>query len=549
LGRARLLVLGVLNREHTMNAVAAHTERASSPWAPFRRGTFAVLWTATVIANIGTWMYNAASGWLMTSLDPDPLIVSLVQAATTLPMFLFALPAGAIADIFDKRKLLIVVETATTAISAVFAALVWIGWATPGNLLLFTFLIGATGALTAPAWQSIVPQLVPKEDLQPAIAANSVGINISRALGPALGGLMIAGLGIAAPFWFNAISNLGIVGALVWWCPPPKSARRLPAERFVGAMAAGFRYARHNPHLRATLMRAVGFFLFGSAYWALLPLVARGQIVGGPQLYGILLGAIGAGAVGGAFALPWLKSKLGPDRLMAAGSLGTALALVFYGSAREPVLALAASFTAGASWIAVLSTLNVSAQVALPDWVRGRGLAMFVTVFFGAMTLGSAIWGHVAGLAGLPAAHFIAAAGALVAIPLTWRWKLQTGAKIDLMPSLHWPVPLTAHDIEHDEGPVLVTIEYRIDQSNRAAFLAAIAKLANERRRDGAYAWGIFEDAADPGRYLETFLVESWLEHMRQHERITNADRLSQEAVQKFQLEGAPKVTHFIAAI
>ncbi|HEY2227002.1 MAG TPA: MFS transporter [Xanthobacteraceae bacterium] len=531
-----------------MSITTARTEASSSPWAPFRRPTFTVLWTATVIANIGTWMYNAASGWLMTTLDPDPLIVSLVQAATTLPMFLFALPAGAVADIFDKRKFLIVVEAVTTAVSALFAALVWRGWATPGNLLLFTFLIGAASALAAPAWQSIVPQLVPKEDLQPAIAANSVGINISRALGPALGGLTIAGLGIAAPFWFNAISNLGIVGALMWWRPPAKPARHLPAERFGGALRAGFRYARHNPHLRATLMRAVGFFLFGSAYWALLPLVARGQIAGGPELYGVLLGAIGAGAVGGAFALPWLKAKLGPDRLMAAGSLGTALALVLYGIAREPITALAASVTAGIAWIAVLATLNVSAQVALPDWVRGRGLAMFVTAFYGAMTLGSAIWGHVAGLTGLPAAHFIAAAGALVAVPLTWRWKLQTGAAIDLMPSMHWPVPLTAREVEHEQGPVLVTVEYRIRPSDRDAFLAAVAKLARERRRDGAYAWGVYEDAAEPGRLLETFLVESWLEHMRQHERVTKADRAVQEAVAQFQLDGAPKVTHFINA-
>jgi MFS family permease len=295
-------------------------------------------------------------------------------------------------------------------------------------------------------------------------------------------------------------------------------------------------------------MRAVGFFLFGSAYWALLPLVARGQIAGGPELYGVLLGAIGAGAVGGAFALPWLKTKLGPDRVMAAGSLGTALALVLYGIAREPVTALWASVTAGISWIAVLATLNVSAQVSLPDWVRGRGLAMFVTVFYGAMTLGSAIWGHVAGLAGLPAAHFIAAAGALIAIPLTWRWKLQTGAAIDLMPSMHWPVPLTAREVEHEQGPVLVTVEYRIRPSDRDAFLAAVAKLASERRRDGAYAWGIYEDAAEPGRFLETFLVESWVEHMRQHERITGADRVAQEAVAQFQLDGAPKVTHLISA-
>jgi MFS family permease/quinol monooxygenase YgiN len=519
-----------------------------SPWSPFRHPTFAVIWAAGVVANIGSWMYTAASGWLMTSLNPDPLIVAMVQVATTLPMFLFALPAGALADILDRRKLLIFCEVAATAISAIFAALVSAGLATPGNLLLLTFLIGVTAALTAPPWQAVVPQLVPKQDLVSAIAANSVGMNISRAVGPALGGIMIAALGIASPFWFNAISNLGIIVALLWWRPQQRSGRRLPAERLGSAMRAGFRYARHNSHLRATLMRAVGFFLFASAYWALLPLVARGQIAGGPDLYGLLLGMIGVGAVGGAFALPWLKRVLGADLLVAAGTLGTALTLILYGLAREPLAAMAASLIAGMSWIAVLATLNVSAQVALPDWVRGRGLAMFVTVFFGALTLGSAAWGQVAAMVGLPVAHLIAAAGALLVIPLSWRWKLQTAAAIDLAPSMHWPAPLVTLEIEHDQGPVLVTVEYRVETRSREPFLAALEKLAQSRRRDGAYAWGVFEDAAEPGRFLETFLVESWLEHLRQHERVTNADRVVQDAVQRFDAQGAPRVTHFIAA-
>ncbi|MGD0027151.1 MAG: MFS transporter, partial [Xanthobacteraceae bacterium] len=268
----------------------------------------------------------------------------------------------------------------------------------------------------------------------------------------------------------------------------------------------------------------------------------------GPGLYGVLLGVIGAGAVGGAFFLPWLKPKLGPDRLMAVGALGTAIALVLYGLAREPVTALVASVVAGASWIAVLATLTVSAQVALPDWVRGRGLALYTTVFFGCLTLGSAVWGEVAGFVGLPTAHFLAAAGAVAAIPLTWRWKLQTGAGVDLTPSMHWPAPIAAQEIEQDRGPVLVTVEYRIRPQDREAFLEAIANLEHERRRDGAYAWGVFEDAAEEGRIVETFLVDSWMEHLRQHERVTNADRLVQEAVHRFQLAGAPKVTHFIAA-
>lgn len=524
------------------------TKPTTSPWSPFRHAAFTVLWTATAIANVGAWMYSAAAGWLMTSLNPDPFIVSMVQVATTLPMFLFALPAGALADIIDRRKFLIVVEIAVTAVSAIFAAVVWFGLATPGNLLLFTFLIGIGGALVAPAWQSIVPQLVPKQDLHPAVAANSVGINVSRAVGPALAGVIVVWLGIAAPFWFNAIGNLGIIAALLWWHPPLKGTGHLPVERFNSAIRTGFRHARNNPHLRATLIRGAAFFLFASAYWALLPLVARNQVAGGPGLYGFLLGTIGAGAVSGAFALPWLKAKLGPDRLVGAGSIGTAIAMGLFGLARDPATALSASIVAGVSWIAVLSSLNVSAQVALPEWVRGRGLAMFVTTFFGAVSLGSAIWGQIAGMAGLPAAHFIAAAGALAAIPLTWRWKLQTGAGIDLTPSMHWPAPIVAYDVEQDRGPVLVTVEYMIAPQDREPFLAALEKLGHERRRDGAYAWGVFEDAAVEGRMVETFLVESWLEHLRQHDRVTNADRVLQDAVHRFHTNGTPKVTHLIAS-
>jgi MFS family permease len=524
------------------------TEGAGSAWSPFRHKAYVVLWIATVVSNVGTWMYNAASGWLMTGLDPDPFIVAMVQVATTLPMFLFALPAGALADIIDKRRFLIAVEVATTAVSTIYAAIVGLGLATPGNLLLFTFLIGAGSALAAPAWQSIVPQLVPKQDLHPAVVANSVGINVSRALGPALGGLIVGAVGIAAPFWLNAISNLGIIGALVWW-RSPQAVRHLPAERFASAIRTGFRHARSNPHLRATLIRGAAFFLFASAYWALLPLVARDRIAGGPELYGFLLGAIGAGAVGGAFLLPWLKEKIGPDRLVAAGAIGTAATLVLLGLARQPILALAASLIAGVSWIAILATLNVSAQVALPEWVRGRGLAMFVTVFYGTMTVGSALWGQVAGMAGLPAAHFLAAGGVLLAIPLTWRWKLQSGAGVDLAPSLHWPTLITTREVEYDRGPVLVTIEYLIDLRNRDGVLAALERLAQERHRDGAYGWGVFEDTAVEGRFLEMFQVESWLEHLRQHERVTRADRVVQEAVDQFHTGGArPIVTHYVAA-
>ena len=521
----------------------------NSSLSPFRFLTFTVLWAATVVSNIGTWMQNAAASWLMTSLNPDPFIVSLVQVATSLPLFLFALPAGALADIVDRRRLLIGVQVAVTVLVAAFGVLVWVGRATPLFLLTFSFLAATAAALILPAWQSIVPQLVPREQLQPAVALNSVGLNVSRAVGPALAGIIIAAWGLAAPFWINAVTTLGVIAALIWWHPRDEGeTRHLPAEQFHRAIAAGLRYARHNPHLRATLIRAAGFFIFASAYWALLPLVARNQIAGGPKLYGILLGAIGVGAVCAAFALPWLKRRLGADRLVAGGTIGTAVALVLFALAKEPAVALAASLIAGVSWIAILATINVSAQVALPSWVRGRGLSIFGTVMFGSLTLGSALWGKVATLTSLPVAHLIAAAGATLAVPLLWSQKLQTGADLDLAPSMHWPAPVLLPNIEPDRGPVLVTVEYLVRPQDRDEFLAAIAKLAGERRRDGAFDWGVYEDTAREGRFVENFKVDSWIEHMRQHERVTHADRELQESVNRFQISGAPTVTHLIAS-
>ncbi len=530
------------------NPASTGAHSSAPAWTPFRHRAFAVIWAATVVSNIGTWMYNAGSGWLMTTLDADPLMVSLVQVAASLPLFLFALPAGALADIVDRRIFLLVAEASYAAVAVVMALAISLGHVGPVSLLVYTFVLGALGALSAPAWQSVVPTLVPRDVLPQAIAANSVGINVSRAIGPALGGVVIGVAGIAAPFWFNALSNGAVIGALAWWRPPQRTAQRLPAERLAAALRAGLRYTRHSPALRATLGRAVAFFLFASAYWALLPLVARERIAGGPGLYGVLLGAIGAGAVLAAFALPAAKKRLGGDRMVAAGTIGTAVAMALFGWASDAWTALAASLVAGASWIAVLASLNVSAQSALPDWVRGRGLAMFVTAFYGAMTFGSAAWGKAAQWIGLSGALYAAAAGAIVAMLVTWRWKLHAAKGLDLTPSLHWPAPVVSREIEGDRGPVMVTVEYTIDPSDRDAFLAALDHVGRERRRDGAYAWGIFEDTADASHYVETFLVESWLEHLRQHERVTHADREAQDAVTRFQRGGDPRVTHLYMA-
>lgn len=519
-----------------------------SALSPFRHRAFLVIWTATLISNIGMWMQNAASGWLMTSLDPNPRVIAMIQVASTLPMFLFGLPAGALADIFDRRRLLLIMECAITLLTLAFALLLTWGHATPRFLLSFIFLASMAAAIVAPAWQAIVPQLVERpEDLAPAISLNSTSINISRAIGPALAGLLIAYWGISVPFWINAACNLACIGALFWWHANTAQTRDLPPEQFSNAIIIGLRHVRYNPSLRATLSRAIGFFFFASAYWALLPLVARNQVAGGPEMYGLMLGGIGVGAIAGAFVLPGFKTLLGPDRLVAVGSMGTALALLLFGLARGSTTALAASAIAGWSWITVLATLNVSAQIVLPDWVRGRGLAAYVTVMFGALAIGSIAWGELASHLTLATALFVAAAGMLATAFLLRRWKLQAHHGLDLTPSMHWPPPVTVDDVSDDRGPVLVAVEYRIAPKDQDAFLATIRRLGKARKRDGAYRWGIFEDTAQEGRWIETFMVDSWLEHQRQHRRVTNADKLLEDAVQTFQTRGRPVVTHLIA--
>jgi MFS family permease/quinol monooxygenase YgiN len=520
---------------------------ALPPWGALRYPLFRWLWIATVVSNVGSWMYNAASGWLMTSLDPSPLIVSLVQVANSLPLFLFALPAGALADMSDKRRLILVLEILTTLLSALFALLVSLHVVSPALLLFFIFVLGTLAAVETPAWQAIVPLLVPAPALPSAIAVNSVGINISRVIGPAITGVIILGLSVAAPFWLDAFSNAGVIAVILMWRPAPKALRGLPAERLAGAIRAGVRFARNNRPLRATLVRAIGFFLFASAYWALLPLVARNQLQGGPGLYGTLLAAIGAGAVGGAFVLPCARARAGPDGVVMLGEAGTAAALVLFGLAREPSVAVLACLLAGVSWIGALATLNVSAQTLLPDWVRGRGLAVYVTVFFGTMTVGSALWGFVAEHLGLAPAHYLAGAGAVLALWMTRRSKLQSGAVGDLTPSMHWPEPVLAAGVDEDAGPVLVTVEYHVPPEHREAFLTALVPLARQRRRDGGYEWNVFQDSAHPERMLETWLVDSWLEHLRQHHRITRADRAIEERVQRLARE-PPRITHYIAA-
>jgi MFS family permease len=533
--------------------IAAFAMTAASrrpvPWSAFHHSLFTVVWVATVISNLGSWVSAAASGWLMTALNPDPFVVSLIQVATNLPLFVLALPAGALTDIVDRRRLLLCSEVAILGSSVALALLVSNHRITSVGLLLMTALISAAAAVGAPPWQAVVTELVPRTDLPSAVSLNSLGINISRAVGPALGGLLVSALGYGPPFWIDAFSNAGVIAALMWWKHPPKARPELPSEALGSAMMLGLRHARYNPHLSATLLRAAAFFVFASAYWALLPVIARAQVGAGPSLYGGLLAAIGAGAIGGAALVPRLKDRWGANRLVAWCTLGTAGATGLFALSHHPAMSLAASMLAGVCWIGAVSSLNLSAQVALPEWVRGRGLAVYVTVMFGALSIGGMLWGELASAAGVSSSLLAAAAGAALSVPLVHKWQLQTGEGVDFTPALHWPSPITVHEVHGDRGPVLVSIEYRIDPRNRARFLQALFGLAPERRRDGAYSWKVFEDPAVDGRFIETFQAESWREHLRHHSRVTKSDQLHEEALRWCMKEHAPVTTHLIQVL
>ncbi|MBB3899255.1 MFS transporter [Roseococcus suduntuyensis] len=526
---------------------ASPANPSGSALAPLRHRVFAVLWTATVIGNVGTWMRDVASGWLMTSLAPSPLMVALVQAAATLPVFLLALPAGALADLLDRRRLLIWVQVLLGAVSLTLAVVTLLGLMTPWLLIILVLMGGVGAALAAPAWQSSVPEMVPRADLGAAVALNSMGINVSRAIGPALGGLILATLGVAATYLVDALSYVIVIAALLWWRRQAPVVEG-PRETLPGAMRAGLRYAANSAPLRRVLLRSAVFVLFGAAHWALLPLLARHVLGGGPALYGVMLAAIGAGAVGGALALPWLRRRLGgAEGLMLAGALGSAAAQAGLAVIPSEAAAVLLCLLAGAAWIAVLTTVNTTAQSVLPNWVRARGLALYLTVFAGGMTLGSLAWGQVASFTSVPTALLLAAALGTAAALAMRRLPLPAGSE-SLDPSHHWAAPEALMPMAPERGPVAVQIVYRVAPERQDAFRAAIAPLGATRRRDGALAWAVFADTEAPERVVEWFVVASWAEHLRQHHRVTVADQALQATVTALH-EGTepPRVTHLVA--
>ncbi|MBN6150535.1 MFS transporter [Xanthomonas sp. AmX2] len=528
-----------------MNELPAKPAPAGS-FAPLKHRVFAILWAATVLGNVGSFMRDVASSWLVTDLSSNPAAVALMQTAATLPVFLLAIPAGVLSDILDRRRFLIFVQILLACVSGSLLLLSRTGALTVEYLVALTFVGGIGAALMGPTWQAIVPELVPRADLKNAVALNSLGINIARAIGPALGGVLLAGFGAVAAYAGDVLSYVFVVAALLWW-PRAKAADSGLSEQFFGAFRAGLRYARASAELHVVLLRAAVFFLFASAVWALLPLVARNLLGGSAGFYGVLLGAVGAGAIVGAVALPWLRQRLDADGLLLLAAVLAAVVMSALAAAPPKPVAVLLLLVLGVGWIVALTTLNGVAQSVLPNWVRGRGLAIYLTVFNGAMAAGSLGWGLVAAQIGV-AATLLVGAGTLLLVAIAFhRLRLPTG-DADLQPSNHWPEPLLNAPVAHDRGPVMVQVEYRVRIADRAPFLHALRQLSRERRRDGAYAWGITEHSNDPERVMEWFLVESWAEHLRQHQRVSHADADLQGVALRYHIgPERPAVHHFLA--
>jgi MFS family permease len=382
----------VKNPRSSDGSKAGSPESGASPWSPLSQAVFRALWIAAVASNIGTWMQSVGAAWLMTSLTPSPLLVALMQTATSLPVFLVGLPAGTLADVVDRRKLLLVTQAWMLLVALILGVITWVGLVSAWALLALTFLLGLGAALSGPAWQAIIPDLVEREEIAPAVALDAMGINVARAVGPAIGGFVVAAAGSGAVFLLNAVSFLGILVVIYRWrrTHTPSDA---PPEDMLGATAAGLRYVRHAPALQTVLVRIGVFSLGASALWALLPAVARHDLSLDATGYGIILGSLGLGAVGGALLLPRLRRTLSVDALTAAATLVFALATLAFAYLRLVPVLVVSMMAGGVAWIAMMSSLTAAAQTASPAWVRARALGIYLLVFQGLMAAGSFAWG------------------------------------------------------------------------------------------------------------------------------------------------------------
>ncbi|WP_277127774.1 MFS transporter [Chlorogloeopsis fritschii] len=522
---------------------------STSMWNPLRQPVFRALWLASAVSTIGTWMHDVGAAWLMTTLAPDsPFLVALMQAAASLPFFLLALPAGAIADVVDRRKLLLWTQTWMLVVATVLGLLTLANIINPWILLALTFALSIGSSINMPVWQAITPELVAPDDLPQAITLSGIVINLSRSIGPALAGIIIAAVGTGAVFLLNAASFIGVILVIYRWQRIPHRSA-LPAERFLGAMQAGIRYVRYAPPLQAVLIRTSAYIFFASALFALLPLLGRQELQLDALGYGIILGFWGIGGLSGAFILPKLRQRLSIDQLVALSSLLMGVMMLVLAYLRNVPLVCALMMLVGIASLSVMVSLSVAAQTAVPTWVRARALAVQLLVFQGSLTLGSLLWGTVAQNTSISIALDSASVGLMIAAILTARYRLRCAEKLDLRSSLHWDQPAIAFEPCPNDGPVLITLEYRIDPVNADEFTKAMKTLRTIRLRDGAIYWGLYQDLSDPGRFVETAVVESWAEHKRQFERVTHTDKMIEERARAFHIgDEPPKVSQMIYA-
>jgi MFS family permease/quinol monooxygenase YgiN len=517
-----------------------------SMWSPLRQPVFRALWIASAVSNIGTWMHDVGAAWLMTDLSPSPVLIALMQAASSLPFFLLALPAGAIADVVDRRKMLLLTQGWMLLIATLLGVLTLANITNPWLLLILTFALSLGSAMNMPVWQAVTPELVTKEELPQAVTLSGIVINLSRSIGPALAGIIIAQAGTGAVFLINAASFVGVMLVIYQWQRTPTNST-LPTERVVGAIQAGVRYVRYAPVFQTVLIRTGVYIFFGSALFALLPLLGRRELKLDAFGYGIILGFWGIGGLSGAFILPKLRQKFSIDQIVALSSVVMGLMMLGLGSVRSLYIVCALMFLVGIASLSVMVSLSVSAQTSVATWVRARALAVHLLLFQGFMTLGSLLWGTVAQRTSISLALTGAGVGLIVSALLTMGYRLRCAEILDLSASLHWHQPIQAFEPCPNDGPVLITLEYRIAPSNAEEFNKAMQALSKIRRRDGAIQWGLYQDLSDPSRFVETLLVESWAEHKRQFERVTNSDRLIEERARAYHIgEEPPKVSQMI---
>ena len=521
---------------------------ALSPWRPLRIALFRNLLIADLVSDIGTFMQTMGAAWLMTTLTTSTVYIALIQTASALPFFLLALPAGSLGDSFDRRRLILGTETWMFVMAAILAVVTFSGHMTPWLLLALTLALSLGDAVEAPTWRAIFPELVTKEDLTPALALNGIEFNLARAVGPGLAGLVIAAIGVAAAFLVDAISFLGVFFVIFSW-KRPKRKSALPTESLTEASWAAIRYVRYSPAIQTLLVRAGIVIFFSSSFWALLPAVAK-RLSNSPFGYGLMLGAFGIGAVLGAIVLQRARARFSTEAVLSTATVIFGAVLLSTALLHNLEILCGLMLFGGASWTVFMSLFNTIIQKLAPDWIRARVLASYLFVFQGSVALGSTLWGFVAQRSTLQLALLISGAGIGLSLLLQFPFRLPSGA-VDLSPWNHLGKPhmfaqFSAEDAS-ELGPVLVSVKYVIDPAKAADFLNEIYKYQRVRRRDGASRWGIYYDTESPNTYLETFVVSSWAEHERQHDRFTVADHELEKRVQSFAVEQT-KVKHYIYA-